>query len=89
MLVEESKNVSDALGIIKYDTNLTEEKSKQFRRSIYFVKDLQEGEIVTEESIRSIRPGYGLAPKYFLDVIGHSVKKLVRRGQPVTWDVLN
>lgn len=84
ILAEESKKSWQALGIIKYELNVVEEKSKQFRRSIYFVKDLAEGEVITKDSVRCIRPGFGLAPKLYFDVIGSTVKKSVKRGEPVT-----
>lgn len=89
MLVEESEKVSKSLGVVKYDVNLIEEKSKQFRRSIYFVKDLAEGEIITEDAIRNIRPGYGLAPKHYFDIVGSVVKKTVKRGQAVKWELIS
>lgn len=87
MLVDESEKAWKAIGCVKYKVNTVEEKSKQFRRSIYFVKDLTEGEIITEDTIRNIRPGFGLAPKHYFDIIGNVVKKSVKRGQPVKWDV--
>lgn len=89
MLVEESAQAWKALGTVTYRPSVTEEKSKQFKRSIYFVKDLSEGEIVTENAIRNIRPGFGLPVKYFSKIIGKPVKKMVKRGQPVTWDIFS
>ncbi|OGT39859.1 MAG: pseudaminic acid synthase [Gammaproteobacteria bacterium RIFCSPHIGHO2_12_FULL_36_30] len=86
MLVEESEKAWNALGVVKYSASEIEEKSKQFRRSLYFVKDLKEGEIITEDAVRSIRPGYGLAPKYYFDIIGKIVKYAVKRGQPAQWN---
>lgn len=88
MLVEESERAWKALGNIKYQANQVEEKSKQFRRSIYFVKDLAKGDMITEDAIRCIRPGYGLAPKYYHNIIGMVIKKSVKRGNPVQWDIL-
>src|SRR3989338_3104397 len=87
MLTEESERAWEALGSVKYEKNLAEEKSKQFRRSIYFVRDLSEGKIITQDDIRCIRPGYGLAPKHYFDIIGRAIKKNIKRGQPVAWDV--
>lgn len=89
MLVDESKNVWLALGSIQYKINAIEEKSKQFRRSLYFVKDLTEGDIITKNAIRSIRPGYGLLPQHYFDIVGKMVKKSVKHGEPVTWDSLS
>lgn len=88
LLVDEAKKAAEALGNVCYQSNTAEEQSKKFRRSIYFVEDLPVGAIITEECIRCIRPGYGLAPKYYFSVLGTRVKKPMKRGQPVTWDVL-
>jgi len=88
MLAEESEKAWQALGCVKYQTNVVEEKSKQFRRSVYFVKDLKAGSVITEECIRCIRPGYGLSPKHYFSIIGSVVKQSVKRGQPVTWDAV-
>ena len=63
-----------------------ESENTVFRRSLYFVKDLKAGHIITENDIRRIRPGYGIAPKYFPKVVGKIVKKPVKRGEPVTWE---
>ncbi|HCK93527.1 MAG TPA: pseudaminic acid synthase, partial [Gammaproteobacteria bacterium] len=68
--------------------SVVEKQNKQFRRSIYFVEDLAEGAEITKTAIRRIRPGYGLAPKYFDELIGRKVSKAVKRGEPVSWDVL-
>ena len=67
---------------------VTETVNKKFRRSIYFVHNLSKGQIVSEKDIRRIRPGYGLAPKYFCDVVGKTLKCDVERGDPVSFDVL-
>ena len=88
ILADESKKVWEALGRIKYDASEVEEKSKQFKRSIYFVKDLEMGSIITEEAIRCIRPGYGLSPKYYSKAIGKVVKKSVKKGERLEWDVI-
>lgn len=63
-----------------------EAENTVFRRSLYFVKDLQVGHIITENDIRRIRPGYGISPKHFSIVIGKAVKKSIKRGEPVTWE---
>ncbi|MFH4663090.1 SAF domain-containing protein, partial [Vibrio alginolyticus] len=60
----------------------------KFRRSLYIVKDIKEGEILTPEHVRSIRPGFGLAPKYYDEVIGKTVKKNISRGTPVSFEFI-
>ena len=57
-----------------------------FRRSLYFVKALEKGDKVTEKDIRRIRPGYGLAPKFYDEVIGKTLSKNVDCGDPVLWN---
>ena len=58
-----------------------------FRRSIYFVRDLPAGSVIGSEDIRRIRPGMGLAPKHFKELLGKSLKVAVQRGMPTNWDV--
>jgi sialic acid synthase SpsE len=65
-----------------------EKKSKMFKRSIYIVKDMEEGDIFTEENIRIIRPGLGLAPKYFEVMLGKKIKKAVKRGTALSFDLI-
>ena len=66
-----------------------EDGNKNFRRSLYFIRDLQPGDIITTEDIKRIRPGFGLEPKYFDYVLGRKVKVAVTRGDRVTWNVIN
>lgn len=87
LLVEETERAWKSLGKVKYKTSATEEKSKQFRRSIYFAKDLRVGDVITEDCIRCIRPGFGLAPKYWDEVLGGLVVKDVKRGDRLTLQV--
>ena len=65
-----------------------ERSSTVFRRSLFAIKDINEGDIITEENVRSIRPGYGIKPKYFADLKGKPAKKSVKRGEPLTEDML-
>jgi N-acetylneuraminate synthase len=74
----------DALGSVNYGRKSSEQGNVKFRRSLYFVKDLQAGDVITEECIRSVRPGYGLPPKYFDLLIGAKVKRTVGKFEPVT-----
>ena len=87
-LVEVTKNCWTALGSNKFKRSELEEKSKIFRRSLYFVQDLKSGEQISEKHIRRIRPGLGLAPKYLDQIINKRVSKNIVRGDRVTWDVI-
>jgi pseudaminic acid synthase len=70
----------------KFNRSKDEEQNIIFRRSLYFVKNLKEGHIITPDDVRRIRPGYGIAPKYFNDIVGKQIKNSVEIGDPVKWD---
>jgi pseudaminic acid synthase len=72
-----------ALGRVNYGLKSSEERNAKFRRSLYFVKDMKVGDVITADCVRSIRPGYGLSPKYFNQVLGASVAVDVARKTPV------
>jgi len=78
----------ESLGKIDYGRKSSEQANVKFRRSLYFVKDIKEGEVITEEHIKSIRPGFGLAPKYLEQVIGKIVSEDVFKGQPLSLNVV-
>ncbi|WP_417448375.1 pseudaminic acid synthase [Idiomarina abyssalis] len=83
-LCKDSKTAWQALGKVDYGHKESEKANIQFRRSLYFVKDLKAGDIITADSIRSVRPGFGLPPKRANDIIGKSVCKDVVKNTPVT-----
>ena len=64
-------------------------KNKKFARSLFVVKDIKKGEMITKENIRSIRPGYGLHPKYLNDILGKSVNQYLERGNPLELKNIN
>lgn len=84
-LTREAKNTWLAMGDGTYSRAKAEEDSKIFRRSLYFVRNLNAGDIICREDIRRIRPGFGIAPKYFEDVIGKKVIVDVEIGDPVNF----
>jgi len=84
-LVKECNVAWSALGKSSFSRANAEKENMKFRRSIYFVKDLKKGDIISVSSIKKIRPGYGLSPKYFDDLLGRKVKHDVKRGEAVTW----
>ncbi len=88
MLVDESERAFLSLGVIKYGILQEELKSLTFKRSIYIVEDLQEGDVLTEKNIKIIRPGLGMTPKYYDLVIGKQINKAVKRGTALTWDLI-
>lgn len=87
-LVTESNRAWQALGTVHYGPTAAEVKSLQFRRSIYVAEDIEEGEPLTTRNIRVVRPGLGLSPKYYDLILGRKLVCSVKRGNPVTWDLL-
>lgn len=83
-----SKTAWAALGQVDYGRKSSEQGNAQFRRSLYFVKDLKAGDRVTADAVRSVRPGFGLAPKHLEAVLGRRLGADVPANTPVTWDVL-
>ena len=84
-LCRDSKTAWQALGSVNYGRKSSEQGNAQFRRSLYFVKDMKAGDVITEEAVRSVRPGFGLAPKYLEGVIGKRLAKDVSFGQATDW----
>jgi len=86
LMVKSVRETEKALGEVKYE--LTEKiiKSREFSRSLFVVEDTKAGAVFTDANVRSIRPGFGLAPKYIKDILGRKAKKDVKRGTPLSWD---
>jgi pseudaminic acid synthase len=78
-----AKTAWESLGKIDYGRKSSEQANVKFRRSLYFVKDIKEGEVITLEHVKSIRPGYGLAPKYIDQIIGLVATNNIAKGSPV------
>ena len=74
----------EALGQVDYGCKSSEAGNVKFRRSLYFVQDLAAGEVITTEAVRSVRPGFGLSPKYLNEVLGHKAARSVCQNTPVT-----
>ena len=85
-LVIESKRAWRSMGKISYGPSEKEKASEKFRRSIYVVKDIKAGELFTRDNIKVIRPGYGLAPKYYEDILGKTSKNDIKTGLPLSFD---
>ena len=68
------------IGNVDYGRKSSEQSNVQFRRSLYFIKDISRGEVITSEHIKSIRPGYGLEPKEIENIIGKKVVKDIKKG---------
>lgn len=82
-LCRDSKTAWAALGQVDYARKSSEQGNVKFRRSLYFVKDLRKGEIITADAVRSVRPGFGLAPKYLHQILGRKAIRDIRANTPV------
>lgn len=87
-LCRDSKTAWSALGKVDYGRKSSEQGNVQFRRSLYFVKSMKAGEVITPDCIKSVRPGYGLPPKEFELLINRRLTSDVEYGVPVSWDVV-
>lgn len=87
-LVKECAAAHEALGEVSYEPTEQEKNSLVFRRSLYVVEDMKAGDVFTEKNLRSIRPGLGLAPKYYDMLLGRQVRRDVARGTAVDWEIV-
>jgi pseudaminic acid synthase len=87
-MVQAVRMVEKALGKICYGANGREAKSKIFQRSLFVVEDVKAGEILTRANIRSIRPGHGLHPRHFDEVLGRRAACDLEKGVPLSWDLM-
>jgi len=88
-LVVSCKDAWLSLGKADYSLKNAEKENIKFRRSIYFIKDLRKGDKISPADIKKIRPGYGLPPKYIDKVLGLRLKEDVKRGTPLSWEILD
>lgn len=88
-LCQDTRDSWSALGQIGFKRQQAEEPSKRYRRSLYFVTNLEAGQVIAASNIRRIRPGYGLAPKHLDEVIGRRLKVAVKRGTALQWEHLD
>ena len=87
-LVVETRRAFDAMGQVRYGPTTAEKASVVFRRSLYVVKDIAAGQVLTAENVRAIRPGLGLAPRHYASVLGRSARVDLAAGTALSWDVL-
>lgn len=87
-LCQGARTAWEALGQVDYGRKSSEQGNAQFRRSLYFVKNLAAGEVITADAVRSVRPGFGLAPKHLEEVLGRRTSREVLANTPVTREAL-
>ena len=88
-LVKDAKEAFSALGPYEFKRSSSENQNKVFRRSLYFVNDIEEGDLITEKNIRRIRPGFGLEAKFYESILGTKCLKAAKRGDRVTLEHVN
>lgn len=88
-LCQDVETAWSAIGQVNYERKASEKNNLKFRRSLYFIANLSAGEAIERKHIKSIRPGYGLAPKYFKEIIGRKVNIDIKAGTKVSWELLD
>ena len=88
-LCKETKDAWLSLGCAGYERKPAEEDNIKFRRSVYFVKDISAGDVISKEHVRRIRPGFGLPPKFEKEIIGKVAKKNIKSGTATSWELID
>jgi pseudaminic acid synthase len=79
-MVKAVREAEKAIGVIDYSLTEKQKKGREFCRSLYIVNDIKAGEEITPQNVRSIRPGYGLHPKYYAEILGKKINKDLEKG---------
>ena len=87
-MVEAVRNAEKSFGKVDYDLTESKKKSRAFSRSLFVVKDVKEGDVITKENVRSIRPGFGLHPKYLNEIMGKQFSTDIEKGQPLNFNMI-
>ena len=87
-MVQSIRNVEKALGEVVYPADPNQIKGREFSRSLYVAEDMKAGDIITEQNVRSVRPGYGLAPKYLPEFLGKQVNRDLKKGERMSWNFI-
>ncbi len=87
-MVENIRNVEAALGDVKYPTDSSKIKGREFCRSLYVAENIKAGETITEHNVRSVRPGFGMHPKYLPELLGRKATRDLELGDRMSWDVV-
>jgi pseudaminic acid synthase len=87
-MVKAVREVEKALGTVNYDLSEKTRKSREFSRSLFVVEEIKAGESLTEKNVRSIRPGFGLHPRYLEQIIGKKARTDIKKGTPLDWALI-
>lgn len=89
-MVKAIREAEESIGTINYYKRPAQQSGRGFTgRSLFIVADMKAGDVITEKHLRSIRPGWGLHPKYYQELIGKKVKSDIKRGTPLNWDLIH
>lgn len=84
LMVNAVRDVEKLIGCVSYDISKKVEKNRKFARSLFIVKDVKKGELITKNNVRSIRPGFGMHPKFYKEILGKKFSQDLNRGIPLT-----
>ena len=87
-MVKAIREAEKAIGVVNYELTENQKKGRDFSRSLYVVEDIKAGGIISEKNVRSIRPGFGMHPRHYTDILGSVVKNNIKRGTALTWDLI-
>ena len=87
-MVSKVRDTEKLLGIVSYEVSEKVKNNKKFARSLFVCQNVKKGEIITKENIRSIRPGYGLHPKYYYEILGKVFSVNVGMGEPLSLEMI-
>ncbi len=85
-MVDAVRDTEQLLGTVTYDLSPRSLKSREFARSLFVAEDIGEGEVFSTTNVRSVRPGFGLPPKHFPDILGKKAKQGLKKGTPLAWN---
>jgi pseudaminic acid synthase len=88
-MVEAVRRAEQMMGKVDYEMTDKKKKSREFSRSLYVTEDIKVGTTITEENVRSVRPGFGMHPKHYSEVLGKIITQDLKKGTPLKWDFIN
>jgi len=86
-MVKLIRNIEKSIGVVSYELTEKDKKNREFSRSLFVVQDIRKGEKLTAKNVRSIRPGYGLAPKYYYQVLDKTARQDIDKGTPLSLEL--
>jgi len=88
-MVTALRKAEQMIGSVDYEMTDKKKKSRQFSRSLFIVKDVKSGDKISNENVRSIRPGFGMHPRHLSEIIGKKLKQDFEKGTPMNFDLIN